>query len=94
MKIEQLKQYIENRKIEFNGFKRIIDRKYFVYDIFRFINYQKYLFKCEKYIGSNQIILYYNDKEVYNSIKDNFNPLTFKTFMFNQLKNLLNIKPF
>jgi len=59
-------QIIEYHKQHFNAFKREIDRKYTIYDIFRYVD-TKTGYKIEKYIGSNQVILYYENKEIYNS---------------------------
>lgn len=51
---------------EFNNFKNTIDRKYGIYEIFRYVPSDTG-YRVEKMIGSNQILLYRDEALIYNS---------------------------
>jgi len=57
LKIDQVKPFIFQLKLNYNYFKNETDRKYAIYGLFKYCN--NYGFKIEKMIGSNQIILTY-----------------------------------
>jgi hypothetical protein len=86
MNEETIKKYILHDKKVFNNFKTIQARKYYLYAILNkyFLkgsdNYNK-PFIIEKYKGSNQVILYENEKEIYNSETDNFKVNDFIDFV-------------
>jgi hypothetical protein len=59
-----VQKIINELKPQFNDFKTPQDRKYAIYEI---LQHGETPFKIEKYQGSNQIIVYQNDTEIYNS---------------------------
>ena len=81
IQVESTDDLILSYKKSFNKFEREIDRKYAIYDFFRFLR-PELGYKVSKYIGSNQVILEKNDKEIYNSDNEKSlaNPEKFEIF--------------
>lgn len=87
--MSNVKYYVEASSKHFNHYERPIDRKYFVYDVFRYVDARH---KIEKYIGSNQVILYLDNKEIYNSDLDTLNLDSFKDLMVEQITLAIEFK--
>lgn len=92
---KQILKNIDYDKKVFNNFKNVQDKKYYLWCILSNYclkgceNYNK-PFIIEKYNGSNQIILYENEKIIYNSEKDIFKKQEFINFVFNIALKIYN----
>ena len=80
LQLKDVKTYIKELKPQFNNFKTVQDRKYIIYQIFKYcINFNiNHKFKLDKLYGSNQVILYYQYNPnliitLYNSDNDKYN---------------------
>ena len=57
---------VQQREAQFNGYKCEIDRRYAIYDVFHYVTEQTG-FRIKLMVGSNQVLLYFNDKVIYDS---------------------------
>lgn len=80
-KLQTVDKIIDNYKHGFNNFKNNIDRKYALYDFFGYFK-PIYGFEVTKFIGSNQVILTKDNKQIYNSDNEGnlTNPEKFERF--------------
>jgi hypothetical protein len=83
-----VEKWVARKLPEFGDAKTVQDRKYLLYEIFRYADYNNSLgFKCEKYQGSNQVRLYIDGEYVYDSDEDDLvEPSVFLANLYSWLK--------
>ena len=80
----------------YNDFKDVQDRKWYLASVFEGFyaggsNFGKPL-KVTQYVGSDQVIIKFKDKQIYDSMRDTFTPKSFVEWMTNLYVKMIEFR--